>query len=224
MNDVTETPVSFLPRQLSAEDIEFIASKGILRKFPKKTVLMTEGDISDSMYIIRSGQVKIYVSNEKGKPAVLNIQGPGDYFGELALIDRQSRSASVVTLSALEAEFVTREAFEAALQERPELAVRFLSSVTQRVRYLTDIVKNMALNDVTGRVKYTLEHLAHDSEGRRVINIRLTHMDIANMVGASREMVSRIMRELTVGGYLEMDGGMLVLLKPLRSFKQRLSV
>ncbi|MGV6859840.1 MAG: Crp/Fnr family transcriptional regulator [bacterium] len=211
-----EESVGLSPIKLTAEQLDFIASKGELRKFPKNNVLITEGDISDSMYIIRGGQVKVYVTNGRGKEAVLNIQEEGDFFGELALIDGEERSASVVSLSPVEVILVTRDAFEAALKERPEMAVTFLSSVTQRVRYLTDVVKNMALNDVSGRVCYTLEHLACENEdGQREIHIRLTHKDIANMVGASREMVSRIMRDLVQDGCIRQEGCKTILLKRL---------
>lgn len=201
--------------ELTAEEIEFIASKGTYRKFPRNTVVISEGDVSDYMYIIRKGQVMVYVTNQVGKDAVLNIQNEGEYFGELAMIDHQPRSASVKTVGAVELVFVSRADFEASLLEKPELAVKFLSAVTQRVRYLTDVVKNISLNDVWGRVVNTLNMLAEEDKEQRVINVRLTHQDIANMVGSSREMVSRILRDLQIEGYIDNDHKNLVLLKEL---------
>ena len=187
--------------ELTPEEVEFIASKGTVRQFARNTVVISEGDSSDYMYVILKGKVMVYVSNQQGKDAVLNIQNEGEYFGELAMIDHQPRSASVKTVGPAELAFISKTDFETCLLEMPELAVRFLSAVTQRVRYLTDVVKNIALNDVWGRVIHTLNHLSHEEEGKCKIDVRLTHQDIANMVGSSREMVSRIMKELQVNGY-----------------------
>lgn len=201
--------------ELSAEEVDFIASKGSVRKFTRHTVVMNEGDVSDYMYIIRSGEVMVFVTNESGKDAVLNIQKEGEYFGELAMIDHQPRSASVKTVGSAELVFVSRTDFNAALMERPELAVKFLSAVTQRVRYLTEVVKNLSLNDVWGRIVNTINMLAVEEDGRRVVTVRLTHQDLANMVGASREMVSRILRDLQFEGYIDNDHKNLIILKDL---------
>lgn len=209
------TQESELFPELSPEEVKFIASKGTMRQFPRNTVVISEGDSSDYMYVILKGQVMVFVSNQQGKDAVLNIQGEGEYFGELAMIDHQPRSASVKTVGAVELVFISKADFESCLLEMPELAVKFLSAVTQRVRYLTDVVKNIALNDVWGRVIHTLNHLSQDEDGRRVINVRLTHQDIANMVGSSREMVSRIMKDLQVGGFLDIQGRTIVIVKEL---------
>ena len=188
---------------LSAEDISFIAKHGIVRKYPKNSIIINEGDRSDSLYIILEGRIKVFVSDERGKEAILNIQGAGEHFGELALIDEVPRSASVVTLEPSRMALVSREDFERCLAENPNLAVKLIRTLTQRIRSLTDVVKSLALNDVYGRVARTLLKLSSDKEGVRVIAQRLTHQDIADMVGASREMVSRIMKDLTTGGYIE---------------------
>lgn len=201
--------------ELTPEEVDFIASKGTVRKFPRSTVVISEGDFSDYMFVIKIGQVMVYVSNQQGKDAVLNIQGEGEYFGELAMIDHQPRSASVKTVGQAELVFISKTDLEECLLEMPELAIKFLSAVTQRVRYLTDVVKNIALNDVWGRVIHTLNHLSEEVDGRRVIKVRLTHQDIANMVGSSREMVSRIMRDLQVGGYIDFEGKSMLILQPL---------
>lgn len=195
--------MSTLFAELSKDDIDFISSHGVIRSFAKHTVLVSEGDQSDALYFIREGHVKIYVSNEGGKEAILNIQGPGEYFGELALIDDAPRSASAMTLEPSRVALVSRAEFERCLAENPAIAVKLIRSLTQRIRSLTDVVKNLALHDVYGRLARTLLKLARQKEGQLIIDQRLTHQDLANMVGASREMVSRIMKDLCVGGYIE---------------------
>lgn len=189
--------------ELSDEDIQAIASSGVVKSFPKHTVLICEGDQSDFLYVILEGKVKVFVSDESGKEAIINIQGPGEYFGELALIDEVPRSASVMTLVPVRLAFVSRTDFETCLAEHPSLALKLIRTLTQRIRSLTDVVKNLALHDVYGRVARTLLKLAREKDGQLVIDQRLTHQDIADMVGASREMVSRIMKDLTIGGYLQ---------------------
>ncbi len=189
--------------ELSNEDIQRIAGSGVVKSFPKHTVLISEGDQSDFLYVILEGKVKVFVSDESGKEAILNIQGPGEYFGELALIDEVPRSASVMTLTPSRLAFVSRADFEACLAEHPNLALKLIRTLTQRIRSLTEVVKNLALHDVYGRVARTLLKLAQEKNGMLVIEQRLTHQDIADMVGASREMVSRIMKDLTTGGYLQ---------------------
>lgn len=189
--------------QLSGEDIQVIAASGVVKSFPKHTVLISEGDQSDFLYVILEGKVKVFVSDESGKEAILNIQGPGEYFGELALIDEVPRSASVMTLIPSRLAFVSRSDFEACLAKHPTLALKLIRTLTQRIRSLTEVVKNLALHDVYGRVARTLLKLAREKNGLLVIEQRLTHQDIADMVGASREMVSRIMKDLTTGGYLQ---------------------
>lgn len=191
--------------ELSGDDISLISNRGVIKSYPKNSILVNEGDQSDSLYVIVDGQVKVYVSDENGKEAILNIQGPGEYFGELALIDEIPRSASVVTLKPSRISHVSRGDFEHCLAENPSLAVKLIRSLTQRVRSLTEVVKNLALHDVYGRVARTLLKLAKDKDGTLVIEQRLTHQDIANMVGASREMVSRIMKDLAIGGYIQVE-------------------
>jgi len=188
--------------ELLLENIEFIASKGLVRTYPKNTILINEGDESDTFYVIRSGRVKVYVSDENGREVILNIQGPGEYFGELALIDEAPRSASVLTLEKCILAVVSKIDFYNALTERPAIALELIRPLVHRIRSLTESVKNLALLDVYGRVARTLLNLATQENGESVIEQRLTHQEIANMVGASREMVSRIMKDLADGGYI----------------------
>jgi len=188
--------------ELAPADIQIIASHGVARRYSKGSILINEGDESDSVYVILEGKVKVYLSDENGKELILRIQGPGEYFGELAIIDSAPRSASVITVEPTRVSVVTRAEFEQCMRANDDVAVQLIRSLAARVRSLTENVRNLALLDVYGRVARTLLNLAEDQDGTQVVPQRLTHQEIANMVGASREMVSRIMKDLTEGGYI----------------------
>ncbi len=188
--------------ELAPADIQLIASHGVARRYPKGSVLINEGDESDSLYVILEGKVRVYLSDDSGKEVILRTQGPGEYFGELAIIDSAPRSASVITVETTRVSLVTRAGFEQCMREHEDLALQLIRSLATRVRSLTENVRNLALLDVYGRVARTLLSLARDQDGEQVISQRLTHQELANMVGASREMVSRIMKDLTEGGYI----------------------
>lgn len=189
--------------QLSPDHLSLIATCGVARKYPKNSILVSEGELSDSLYIITEGKVKVYVSDEQGREVLLNILGPNTYFGELSLIDDEPRSASVMTVEPSQVVVVSKANFSQCLAVHPEVAFELIGALAKRVRALTNSVKNLALLDVYGRVARTLLNLASEHDGKLMIQQRLTHQDIASMVGASREMVSRIMKDLTVGGYIE---------------------
>lgn len=194
----TDSVASFSP-----EDIASISRCGVTRTYPRHAVVVTEGAETDFLYVIVEGRVKIYASDEAGKEITLNVQGPGEYFGELSLLDAGQRSASAMTLEATKLTCVSRAAFSECMQQNPGLALKLIRDLTQRIRTLTELVKNLALNDVYGRVARTLSKLAVEHDGRMMITERITHQEIANRVGASREMVSHIMKDLATGGYID---------------------
>jgi CRP/FNR family cyclic AMP-dependent transcriptional regulator len=195
---------------LSGQELARLADRATVRTFPKNTIVMTEGERSDSLYVILSGRVKVYVSDEHGKDLVLNVQGPGEYFGELAL-DEGPRTASVMTLEASKLAVIANEVLRAFLTSHPEAAVQLVRGLIGRVRRATESLKDLAQLDVYGRVAKLLLELARESDGRLVIDQRLTHQDIADRVSASREMVSRILKDLATGGYVATEGGRLVI-------------
>lgn len=172
------------------------------RKYPKNSILFMEGDENNNLFIIQSGQVCVYTDDDDGRQLVLNYMGPGEYFGELSLIDSKPRSASVAAIEDCAVMCISRDTFRAFMLEHPQLYEPLLIELVSRIRALTGNVKDMALLDVYGRVAHTLERLCGTAVDR---SPKLTHQDIANMVGASREMVSRVMKELVVGGYIEVQ-------------------
>ena len=178
-----------------------LATRGQVRSFAKNTVIINEGDRADSLFIIISGRVKIYVSDQQGREMILDIQGPGKYVGEMSL-DGGPRSASVQTLEATICAFVSRDALTAAIAADPDLALSLIVKLIARTRITTETVKNLALTDVYGRVARLLLSLARERDGKLVVPERLTQQDIADRVGASRDMISRIFKDLTTGGYV----------------------
>jgi CRP/FNR family cyclic AMP-dependent transcriptional regulator len=190
---------------LSPEDLAVLARCGAIKAYPRNTMLFQEGQPSADLYIVVSGQIKVFVSEAQGKEVTLTLEGPGGYFGELGLVDEAPRSASVMTTEPSQLVVVSKADFQRCLAAHPELGIKLMRAFVQRVRILTERVKSIALLDVYGRVAQTLQGLAVEQAGRFVIEKRVTHQDIASMVGASREMVSRIMRDLVVGGYIEMQ-------------------
>lgn len=185
----------------------------VLRKYAKNTVLVTEGDESTHLYIIHKGTASAYLNNEDGRQVNLNYMHEGDYFGELSLLDGKPRSASVITITECEITLVSRASVLELMHNHPEFTMQLVTQLTRRVRELTDSVKDMALLDVYGRVSAALEKLC--DENKRIHNPKVTHQDIANMVGSSREMVSRIMKQLLIGEYIEQCSGYIEIKKTL---------
>jgi len=188
---------------LNETDLAVLEQHCTTRQYPANTILINEGDETDSMYVILAGEAKVFMSDDSGKEVTLNILADGDYFGELALLDDMPRSASVMTMQPSKLLVISKTEFRRCLGDHPEIATNIIRCLSQRVRSLTHSVKSLALMDVYGRVARTLLELAKENEeGKLVVRQKLTHQDIASMVGASREMVSRIMKDLSTGGYI----------------------
>ncbi len=192
---------------LSAEELGALAASSTTRAFPKNTVVIHENDPADSLFIIESGRVKVYCSDKNGKEFIMNTQGEGDYFGELALLDDSSRSASVRTVEKSSFCIIYKDDFNRVLDENPNIARKLITNLAARVRKLTADVKSLALQDVYGRVANVLMDLAEErGDGSLFIPEKLTQQDIADRVGASREMVARILKDLTIGDYIRFEG------------------
>lgn len=187
---------------LPQEQLAILNKRTVTKAYPRNTILVSEGDNTDQLFVILSGKVKVYLADEEGKEVILNIHGTGDYFGEIALLDDAPRSASVMTLEDSKMLVISKRDFQECLVQQPAIALTLLRDISRRLRLLTDNVKSLALMDVYGRVARTLLSLATQRDGHLIIEQKLTQKDIANMVGASREMVSRIMKDLTAGGYI----------------------
>ncbi|PWT76028.1 MAG: Crp/Fnr family transcriptional regulator [Proteobacteria bacterium] len=203
---------------LPAAYLKTLSEQAVVRAFPRNAVIINEGDRADSMFIIMSGRVKVYLADESGREMLLRVQGAGEYFGEV-ILDDGLRSASVMTLEPCKLAVVSIEQFKAFLAANPEAAFELLKRFAQRIRELTGTVGNLALLDVYGRVARLLLDLATEQEGKLVVQDALTQQDIASRVGCSREMISRIMKDLRTGGYIQLEGErMIIAKKPPRAW------
>ena len=182
-----------------------IEQHGSIISYPKNAVVINQDDQTCSLYVILSGSVKVYISGEDGREAVLNHQSAGDYFGDLALIDKQPRVASVMTTEPSRFMVISREDFMACLSRNPEIAINLIKPMTLRMRMLAKNVSSLALLDVYGRVARVLLEQAEEQENGVMVTAQLTQQQIADMVGASRAMVSRILKDLKLGGYISID-------------------
>jgi CRP/FNR family transcriptional regulator, cyclic AMP receptor protein len=188
-----------------------------VRTYPERVTIINEGDLSQSLYLILEGRVKVFVSDEDGREVVLCTQGSGEYFGEVALVDDAPRSASVITLAHTRLAILAREDLLRCMRDHPGIALAMIQGLAGRVRRLTEQVRSLALHDVYGRLTELLTVLAEDRDGQLVIEPRLTHQELANRIGVSREMVTRILGDLVRGGYLQIEGQRMILAARLPS-------
>jgi len=202
---------------LPEELLRTVADCAVTKSVKKNTILMSEGDNTDSLYLILSGRLKVFVSDEEGREVTLNLLGPGEYFGELAPLDSGPRSASVMALETSKLAVMSKASLQQCLTGHPAIALQLIRDLVRRIRSLTENVRTLALLDVYGRTARTLLQLAVEQDGKLVITQKLTHQDIANMVGASREMVSRIMKDLRAGGYISVEGKQITINEQLPS-------
>ena len=191
---------SGLPKEALAE----IEQHGSVKSCKKNVIVINQDDETYSLYVILSGSVKVFVSGEDGREAVLNHQQAGDYFGDLALIDKQPRVASVMTTEPSKFMIISREDFLKCLSKNPEIAINLIKPMTSRIRMLAKNVSSLALLDVYGRVARTLLDQSEE-QGDVLVTEKLTQQEIADMVGASRAMVSRILKDLKEGGYISIE-------------------
>jgi CRP/FNR family cyclic AMP-dependent transcriptional regulator len=197
---------------LAPDTVRAIAASGVVRQFPKNAVIINEGEHGDSLFIVLSGKVKVYASNEAGKEVVIDFHGPGEYVGEMSL-DGSPRSASVMTVEPTTCAVVSRAHLREFVLAHPEFALHLIEVLIRRVRAATENVKSLALTDVYGRLVRLLLSLAVDRDGRLVVPEKLTQQDIAERVGASRDMISRLMKDLVGGGYLRIEERTITILR-----------
>jgi CRP/FNR family cyclic AMP-dependent transcriptional regulator len=177
---------------------------------PRSTTIMAGGDPTDSLYIVLSGRLKVMMSDAEGKEVILSILGPGEFFGEMGLIDDEPRSATVVTIEPCELLSIAKRDFKKCLAESFEMSTAVMRSLVKRLRDADRKIGSLALLDVYGRVARLLIDMAENVGGEKIVTKRLPKQDIAKMIGASREMVSRVMKDLQTGGYIEMRGSTIV--------------
>ncbi len=185
------------------EPLRLLAQRGEVKHFRKHQRLIEEGTQGDTLFVILSGRLRAFSADERGREIVYGIHGPGEYLGEMSL-DGGPRSASVVAEEAAVCAVITRHTLLQHIAAHPGFALELIGRVIRRARLATQSARDMALLDAYGRVVRLLESLAEaQPDGSRRISERLTHAEIAARVGCSREMISRLMKDLERGGYVQ---------------------
>ncbi|VAW85212.1 cAMP-binding proteins - catabolite gene activator and regulatory subunit of cAMP-dependent protein kinases, partial [hydrothermal vent metagenome] len=197
--------------ELEIEELSVIMRGATHAITPKNTNIIFQGDTSNSMFLIISGKVRVYLKNDQNQEVTLNYLETGDFFGELAMIDEQPRSASVMSLTECELLILSSETLQYILNKYPKINQKVIRTLAKRMRNLTSKVETLALMGVYERVAKTLTDLATNKDGMMVIKPKPTHKDISNMIGASREMVTRVMSEMALKGHLTKDENCIII-------------
>lgn len=199
---------------MDQSDIEMVAAQAVTRQFPKNTVIVSQGDETDSFYVIVQGKVDVFLQNDKGKEIIINTMGLCESFGELAPLGGIPRQASIITTEDSTFGIISRQVFMDTLLVKPSIGMRIIDLLIGRIQDLTEEVSSLALEDVYNRVVRVLYKHA-DEVGDKLVTEKLTQQDIASRVGATREMVHRILKELKTGGYISIEGKHITIEKKL---------
>lgn len=194
-------------QHLNQAQLESVGAHMALRAVEKGAVIVRKGEIADSFFVIVSGRVKIFIEDAASvdREVILKTLGPGEFFGELPVFDNEPRSASVMAIDNCHLQVLSYRSFRRAIEQSPDIAQRVMRTLAKRLRAADRKISDLAFLDISGRVSRALLELAIMSNGRRVVGAPFTQKDLAAMVGASREMVNRTLRDLEDGGYIDIQ-------------------
>ena len=181
------------------------------KSYPRNSTIIAAGDPTDALYIVISGRLKVMMSDDEGREVILAILGQGEFFGEMGLVDDEPRSATVIAIEPCELLTIARIDFKKCLAENFDIAMGVMRGLVKRLREADRKIGSLALMDVYGRVARLLMEMAENVDGQMVVTKKLPKQDIAKMIGASREMVSRVMKDLQTSGYIEVRAGAIFL-------------
>jgi len=196
---------------LSGDQLLLLASALSRKPYPRDSAVIAAGDPTDALYIVISGRLKVVMSGNEGREAILAILDRGDFFGEMGLIDQAPRSATVVAMESCELLTITRADFTKCLQKNFDLAMNVIHGLVKRLREADRKIGSLALMDVCGRVARLLLEMAETVDGQKVVTRKLPKKQIAKMIGATREMVTRVMKELETRGHIEVRAKQILL-------------
>lgn len=187
---------------LSDDVLANVARVSMMRRIPRGQPVVNAGDRSDFVYFVLTGSLKVIVSDEDGRELILSILGQGELFGEMGMFDEQPRSASVVAVVPADLVLIAKQDFRVIMRDNFDIAWRIMCNLASRLRNADRKIESLALMDV-GRVARLLIEMAEDVGGETVVVRKISKQDIAKMIGASREMVSRVMKDLGQQGLIE---------------------
>ena len=196
---------------LSEDDLALLARVVSRKSYVRGSLILATGDPTDSLYILISGRIKVFMSDLDGKEVILSILGPNEFFGEMGLIDNNPRSANVVALEPCALICISEPDFKRCLADNFDMAMTVMRGLVKRLREADNQIGSLALMDVFGRVARLLLETAEVIDGEKVVTKKLSKQDIARMIGASREMVSRVMKHLQEAGYIEVRADTIII-------------
>ncbi len=196
---------------LSEDQLASVGAHAAWRVYEKGDIIVQQGAVADSFFVIASGQVKVYMT-EGDREVILKMLSPGDFFGELPMFDHEPRSASVAAIERCHVQALSYRSLERAIESSPAIAKCVLETLARRLRDADRKITRLALMDISSRVSRTLLELAIISNGRKVVGEPFTQKDLADMVGASREMVNRTLHDLSEKGFIDVQRGAITIL------------
>jgi CRP/FNR family transcriptional regulator, cyclic AMP receptor protein len=197
---------------LTNEQAQTIADGVVKRRYRRGEIIVEQGRKSDALFILLSGRARVITSDSRGREVILAVLEAGDYLGEMSLIDNDPHSATVRAEVQTDVLVLARSEFGACLPESSSLSYAILRGLVSRLRNADRQIESLALLDVYGRVARALLDMAQDEDGQRMIRSKVSRQDLAKVVGASREMVSRVMKDLEERGLIEtQENGWVVL-------------
>ncbi|MDO8906641.1 Crp/Fnr family transcriptional regulator [Hydrogenophaga sp.] len=200
----------------STHHIQALARLGVQRRYRRGALLIQEGETGDTLYIVQQGRLRAFLADGNGKELTLGSYGPMEYVGEMSL-DGGPRSANVEASENCTCSVVSRDVLLSYIASEPEFALELMARLIRRARLATESARSVALIDVYGRLVRLLNQMARepDAKGERMLRERLTHQAMAQHLACSREMVSRLLRDLETGGYIAVRERWIWLLKTL---------
>lgn len=214
--DIIDLKMIPLFSELREEELEDLSKVSVRQMFKKDNMVLIEEEVGSTMFIILSGRVKISRISDEGREVILSILVDGDFFGEMAILDGQTRSANAVTLEDTEMLIIRRENFLRMLHDYPQIAINLLKELAHRLRRSDSQIKSLSLQNALGRVASTLLRIADDSGIIKQGIVEIPHLppqqDLANMAGTSRETISRVIKSLGQLNYVKKQGSKLLIL------------
>lgn len=219
MSGVSHTVMRSLPifEYLDDDRLMSVARVSSLRHAPRGAKVLQERDHTDNIYFVINGNLKVLVTDEEGREVILSMLGQGEMFGEMGVLDDHPRSASVVATQPSDLVVISKAEFQHCLASNFDISLFIMRGLASRLRQADRKIESLALMDVYGRVARLLLDMAEERDGCLRVTRRITKQDIAKMIGASREMVSRVMKDLQQRGLIEEAGGQILLREQLGS-------
>lgn len=216
---VSATALRTLPifQGLEIGRLEDIATRAEMRRVARGVTVVEAGEAIDNVYFVLNGSMKVLVCDEDGREVIFTIIGQGDIFGEMSLVDDEPRSATVISAVPSDLVVFSQATFRQIMAENFEVCMYLVGNLARRLREADRKIESLALMDVYGRVARLLLDMAEISDGQTIIRKKISKQDIAKMIGASREMVSRVMKDLQARGLIHESHGVLVLQERINS-------